>query len=253
MRDPWVTSRLGDGGAGVGVGVGFGVGLGVGRAVGLGVGGVGCSVGVETAVCDGKGEGPIEGIGDADVPGVHVAVVDGVAVGDAAVGGGDVVDAGGVDPAGPPTHAPRSAVEATTASSQRHRCKRDEVPIAPKLGRTTPGAHGVRAGIAGLFSPKMHRRRGVGGPHGVGRRKRPFGMRHRVDRLWATGSRWVTMVSANRGVRRGADAREEWPVFGSVIQQSRHPHLYLLVLAAILALLLLLVSGDTPALSSWLS
>jgi len=42
-------------------------------------------------------------------------------------------------------------------------------------------------------------------------------------------------------------------VFGSVIQQSRHPHLYLLVLAAILALLLLLVSGDTPALSSLLS
>jgi hypothetical protein len=39
----------------------------------------------------------------------------------------------------------------------------------------------------------------------------------------------------------------------SIIQPARHPHLYLVLLAAILALLLLLVSGDSSALSSLLS
>jgi hypothetical protein len=38
-----------------------------------------------------------------------------------------------------------------------------------------------------------------------------------------------------------------------VIQQSRHPHLYLLLLAAVLALLILLAAGITPALSSSLT
>lgn len=36
---------------------------------------------------------------------------------------------------------------------------------------------------------------------------------------------------------------------GLLTQPTRHPHLYGLVLALVLAILLLLVAGDTPALS----
>lgn len=41
-------------------------------------------------------------------------------------------------------------------------------------------------------------------------------------------------------------------MYGSVVQAPRHPHLFLFLVAVFIALLLLLVAGDTPALSSLL-
>jgi hypothetical protein len=151
VRDPCVTSRLGEGGSGVGlgvaVGVGFGVGLGdgVGDSIGLGDGDGVTTDGDGAVDRDGEGDGDGAmadgdgaGDGDGDGTGVQVGSADGVAIGGLAAldGAGDAIDGDGFEPPGPTVHAATSAPAATSASSERHRFRSDRVPITPTLDLT---------------------------------------------------------------------------------------------------------------------